>query len=915
MAEAAGATTPAARYIALVLRRPGLWLGVWLLSGVALAAIGSRLGVRSNLEDLFPDDTPAVVAAREARDILPSSNQMVVIFGSPSREANRAFATAFCAEATKMGEIAGVECQRDVAFFRRNAALWLDIEELQRIDGRVRAAIQDATRDALVDPALTEGLSAPAAVATTGDAEGDDPADDFGDREANAPAARDAAETLDSDPADDFAAGEPAPASATAAVDSAPPGTGRAANEESGTGVASGGVSANPAQAASATGSRLAVPSDDEIGARFGKVDLREWSESPDGTVLGVKLFPRVKASDVDAAAALTSKVRALLRDLQPTRHHAEMQTAIRGDYAEMSAEVANIRTGLVLTSILAIVGIALVQIVAFRSLRALIVVMTPLVIGAAWSLAFAQLAIGYVNLITAFIFSILFGLGNEFGVYALSRYRESRARGLDVDAALRDAMPQLGAGMRTSAFTTAAAFMTLTLFDFRGFSQYGLLAGSGVLLALCSTLLVTPPLVAVLHRLWPEGAVSPESTRGLRWLGAVTSPKLARVVLALVAVAAVAALFAVQDLRFDTNFRKLKTQAPANDANAASSAAPPPSTEAKLGQRFRSEASETSLTPILVVTDDIHQARQVHDWLLERRHDLTRISQFLSIHTFLPQDQERKAAIARQIYQLLADKHAALGAEDAAEAKRAMELLQPTPFGAEQLPEFVRSRFLDNHGGIGRYVLLYANGNRADARSVQQIVDQVGKIDAGGRTYRATASFFMLAEADGVIRREGPRAVLLAALTVLIVVFLQLRSLGKVLATFVPLAVAVLIFLGTAPALGLELNLFTITVLPSIFGLGIDGTVHLVHRGWDAESEEEVRDAAAKVGGAAWIAALTTVIGFAALWFQDNPGIQTLGSMAVAGLLITTQVGNAVAAAWVGLRVARRLRTATRSR
>ncbi len=912
MADGSGASTLSARYIAQVLRRPGLWLGVWLLTGVALAAIGSRLGVRSNLEDLFPDDTPAVVAARAAREILPSSNQMVVIFGSPSREANRAFASAFCAEAAKMPEIAGLECQRDVAFFRRNAALWLDLEELQRIDDRVRAAIQEATRGALVDSALTEGLAAPAAVTVDGGAVGDDPADDFGDGGVpSAPAS-------DSDPSEDFAAAEPAPATAaTGAGGAADGGTAPSAlaaamgpaprrDEATRAPIGSGG---------GASSSRLAVPSDDEIAARFGKVDLREWAESADGTVLGVKLFPRVKASDVDAAAALTTKVRDLLRHLQPTRHHAAMQTAIRGDYAEMSAEVANIRTGLVLTSVLAIFGIALVQIVAFRSLRALIVVMTPLVIGAAWSLAFAQLAIGYVNLITAFIFSILFGLGNEFGVYALSRYRESRARGLDVHAALSETMPQLGAGMRTSAFTTAAAFMTLTLFDFRGFSQYGLLAGSGVLLALCATLLVTPPLIAVLHRLWPEAEVSPESTRGLRWLGAVTTPKLARVVLVLVAASAVVALFAVQDLRFDTNFRKLKTQTPASDSSATATAAPSPSAEAKLGQRFRNEASETSLTPILVVTDDIAQARQVHDWLHERRHDLTRISQFLSIHTFLPLDQERKAAIARQIYQQLADKHASLGREDAAEARRAMELLQPTPFSAEQLPEFVRSRFLDNQGGIGRYVLLYANGNRADARSVQQIVDQVGKIDAGGRTYRATASFFMLAEADAVIRREGPRAVLLAALTVLIVVFLQLRSLGKVLATFVPLAVAVLIFLGAAPALGLELNLFTITVLPSIFGLGIDGTVHLVHRGWEAQSEAEVRDAAAKVGGAAWIAALTTVIGFAALWFQDNPGVRTLGSMAVAGLLITTQVGNAVAAAWVGLRVARRVRGAARSR
>ena len=852
------------RYNELAIAHPGRTLAALLLLAAVLGAVGSRLGVRSNLEDLFPEHTPAVVAAREARAILPSSNQMVVVFGSPDREANRALATAFCARAEAMPEIASVECRRDVEFFRKNATLWLDEAELEKLDARVQASIREATRRELVDPELTAGLGQPA----TAGADPDDPADDFGADDTPAPTGGD-------DPADDFGAADDV--------------AGDAPNAD-----------APPAEHG------LRLPSDEELLERFGKhADLREWAESPDGTVLGVKLFPRVKASDVEASAKLTADVRALLASLEPTRHHPAMQIAIRGDYAEMSAEVDAIRHGLAVTTLLALLGIALIQLWAFRQLRALLLLFVPLGVGIALTVGFAKLAIGYVNLITAFIFGILFGLGNDFGVYALTRYREARARDLPPDAALREAMPTLWSALRTAALTTAAGFLSLSLFEFRGFSQFGLIAGVGVLLALVATMAVFPPLVLVLHRFWPEAPVRADRTEGLRWIGRLTRPAVARAAVAtLLALAVVGAYFA-QDLQFDTNFRKLrsKPKASAEAAAPVDPAAARRAEEARLGKRFGSEASTSNRTPILVVTDSIEDAGDVHRQLELRRPYLTRMHHFVSIHSFLPPHQAERAALAAKIRERIEAKRALLKGEDATEADRAIALLQPEPFGPEALPDFVRKRFLDVDGRIGRYVLIYPNGNTADARSVAEVIDQMGHFRVGERDYRSTAGFFMLAEADAVVRKEGPIAVLLAALAVLLVTFLHYRQLRPVLLSFVPLVLAFCIFLGGAQLAGLQLNLFSITVLPSVFGIGIDGTVHLVHRCWHERERDALRVGVQQIGGAAWVAALTTVVGFGALAFQDNPGVQSLGEMAVWGILVVTTLANALTAAWLALR------------
>ena len=239
---------------------------------------------------------------------------------------------------------------------------------------------------------------------------------------------------------------------------------------------------------------------------------------------------------------------------------------------------------------------------------------------------------------------------------------------------------------------------------------------------------------------------------------------------------------------------------------------------------------------------------------------------------------------------------------EDQVEADRALGMLPEATFAPKDLPDFVRKRFLDVDGNLGRYVLLYANGNLADARSVKEVVEQAGTFRVGERVYRATASFFILAEADEIVRKEGPWAVLLAALAVLLVIGGHYRSLRLVLVSFAPLVVAFVIFLGLAAALDLQLNLFSISVLPSIFGIGIDGTVHLVHRAWEVGPEGDLRMVLRRIGGAAWIASVTTAVGFGALWFQANPGLQTIGSMAVVGILVVCTVANVIAGSWLSV-------------
>ncbi len=867
------------RYCEATTARPFLSLFLLLALAVGAGAFGSGIKIRADLADLFPDDTPAVIAARQARTTMKSTSQVVVVMGSPDRDANHKLARAFCERVDKLTDVASVECERDVAFFDRNAALFLDIEELERIEADTKAQIDRSVRDEMLGDGLMAGIE---------DDGGAPPGDEFDDE----------FEDEFDDPAPPSAAATPASAPSAAAASSA---------------------AVEPAAPATASGDdgKRGLPDEDEIRSRLGAdYDIRPWRESPDGTVLGVKIFPTIPPGNVELAAVFMGQVRAIMAELKPTSYHPEMLTSMHGDYAEMSAEVKRLKGDLVTTTALALGAIMLIQLLAFRRFRALILLFVPLGCGIVFTLGFARGAIGYLNVVTAFIFGILFGLGNDFGVYTLSRYQQERVGGLTPRQAVIATVPGLWSAMRTAAVTTMAAFFSLMVFDFRGFSQFGFIAGIGVVLALVATMGIFPPLAMVLHRIVPEKPLAARAAEGLAVFGQVTRPAVARGLMALVVAGLLAAPFVLPNLEFRTNLRELRT--PARKAKTVlgskkvDAAADKRHKQHKLGIAYRSKAEKRSASPILVVTDSMADAQAVHDDLMARRKQLTRLNQIVSIHTFVPKDQANKQVIIDRTRKLIERKIDMLHDKDKEDAERALELLNSTPYTAADLPDFVRKRFLDTKDNLGRFVVLYANGNLAEVESVREVMDQIGHFEVEGRHYRAAASFFILAEADAVVRQEGPWAVLIAALAVLAVIALNFRSLVFVSIAFGSLLVSFILFLTLSAAMGMHLNLFSITVLPSVFGIGIDGTVHLVHRGWEVGDPRALGRVLRQVGGAIWIAALTTTVGFGALMFQDNPGVASIGTLASIGVLLVCTLSALLAGAFLAIVLGRRERNRT---
>ena len=104
----------------------------------------------------------------------------------------------------------------------------------------------------------------------------------------------------------------------------------------------------------------------------------------------------------------------------------------------------------------------------------------------------------GHLNILTIVFTTILIGLGIDFGIHVLERYKEERMSGGDILHALQKTVQGTGRGNFAGAVTTAMAFGGMIFTDFIGIVELGKISGGGILFCMISMILVLPALISL---------------------------------------------------------------------------------------------------------------------------------------------------------------------------------------------------------------------------------------------------------------------------------------------------------------------------------------------------------------------------------------------------------------------------------
>ncbi|MFW6032135.1 MAG: MMPL family transporter, partial [Phycisphaeraceae bacterium] len=137
----------------------------------------------------------------------------------------------------------------------------------------------------------------------------------------------------------------------------------------------------------------------------------------------------------------------------------------------------------------------------------------------------------------------------------------------------------------------------------------------------------------------------------------------------------------------------------------------------------------------------------------------------------------------------------------------------------------------------------------------------------------------------------------------VLVLVWIDFRSLSDALLSLVPVTSGFLVTFGVMAILDIQINPANIIVLPLIFGIGVDAGVHMLHRYRQNPSLRPV-GLAAGTGKGVTLTSLTAIIGFGSLLVASHRGIASLGFVLSVGILLTLM------ACWILMPAALELRS-----
>ena len=552
----------------------------------------------------------------------------------------------------------------------------------------------------------------------------------------------------------------------------------------------------------------------------------------------------------------------------------------LTGDVVVSLAEHDALLEGMVRAALLTALIVAVAMILYYRSAQAVAALLWALAVGTVLTFAFTKVAIGHLNVASAFLSSIVVGNGINFGILVVARHLEEKRRGLAGVPAIAAAMRSTLTGTLAAALTATVAYGSLLATQFKGFRHFGLIGGVGMLLCWLAAYTILPAGLAVLER------------RGL----AVSKPPALGALLARLAprgnagvglVAAVAML--LTGAAGYATYRYLQNPYEDNFANLRSSSAGVE--RARVWLKKSDDTFGRSITGgFVLLAPSREAARALRERLREVDRDKAPADQLLGgvrgLDDLLPSDQPEKLAILADLRRMIDHEARNLAPADRA---RLEELRPPDrlePIGDADLPEAMAWPFTEKDGTRGRIILADTAPvfNEWLAHDLLAFTDRVQKLDLGSGTLVGGA-MFVFADVIRSLQGDGPRSTGIALVGAVLIIG-ALVGLGRHGAiALLCMGSGTLLMLAGAWLVGLRVNFLDFVALPITIGIGIDYSVNIVARSRQ-DGPDSARQALATTGGAVALCSFTTMIGYGSLILSANQGIRSFGLAAIIGEL-----------------------------
>jgi len=628
------------------------------------------------------------------------------------------------------------------------------------------------------------------------------------------------------------------------------------------------------------------------------QVDLADgYYLSEDHRNLIMLVKPTHPSQDLDFDARLMQFVAVVEADVRAefdVELEAGSTVGIRygGHYAVAIDESRHIRKDVRQNLFISLFAVAALYWLCYRRFAALLYSSIPLLVGQALTFGVAFFALGQLNAASSAFTALLMGLGTDFVIVMYARYVEERQKGRTLVEATQLMIGETGLGVFTGAITSAGTFFAMCISQFIGLRDLGFLIGSGILLCGIAIVFMLPAMIT-----WNEGvrrrkvdAVRKLHLQSFGLEHLITFSARYRIltvtlVFGLTLVAGVAAL----QLDFDDSVQALRSQQSEGFR-----------VQQEITEKFgRSLSYMMAIVEAPTETEAVALALKVQDRLQPFIDDGT-VSSHDTILAYLPPEDRQ-----REVLQRLAQDTG--GTFDAARVRSTFhDALVANDFRVEAYNDFVgrlegflgpeRPLKMDDlkQRGLDRLLSRYVMSEPGRVRIVTYLflTDKrwkrepppglVETITGGDPRIVVTGTNVVNREFRHIFMREAPRAVLLGLVVVFVLLWIDFRSLRLTGIAMAQLVCGVVLMLGAMKVADIRLNYVNAFVATMILGVGIDYSIHLVHR--FTLSGGRVEAGLLETGKAVVMAALTNIAGFGTLTLASYPAMRSFGIVALFG-------------------------------
>ncbi len=581
---------------------------------------------------------------------------------------------------------------------------------------------------------------------------------------------------------------------------------------------------------------------------------------SRDGKRAMLLLHTRGAGHDIDAQERAMRAVNSAFvttRNLQPKFASAKLRMTGPGVFSVYSRD--SIRDDAWRLSFIAILLVATMLLLLYRSPRVLVLGLFPVVSGALAGIAAVSLGFGSVHGITLGFGVTLIGEGVDYGIYLFTQVTKEMTPKLTLQ--------RIWPTLRLGVLTSICGFSAMLFSGFTGLAQLGLFSITGLLIAVSTTRWVLPSLL-------PSGfEVHPATRFGSELMKVVHfAPRLRSPVLLLVALAAA--------------FLVLRPGTVWNDSLASMSPIPPK--DIRLDEQLRRDLGAPDVRYMIVSSaDDQEQVLQQSEALTEilrKQVQQGELDGFDAPTLYFPSrkvQQERQAAlpeiaeVQKNLNEALHDLPFRSGLfapflQDIAQAKQ-QGLLDKASLKGSNLEMKVDSYLIKRaHGWAAILPLRGVKDAQAITADIQRhFAAPMVLLDVKQESEQMLLDY----------RREAAKNSTLGALAIFVLLYLNLRSLRRVVDVALPLIAAVIVVTTIWIVTGHSLSIFHLIGLLLVVAVGSNYSLFFDRK---VESEQDQ----ARTISSLVFANISTMLGFGLLSFSHSPVLNAIGSTVAFGAM-----------------------------